>query len=84
MLIISGAWIIVGGALIICKGEAICNALLFVTGFVLVVWFWPAVAGDFDDAANVIVGLDHFSGEEGAPQFFVFPYRLLPLDFQGA
>ena len=84
MLITSGAWIIGGGALTICEGEAICDTLLFVTGFVLVVRFWPAVAGDFNNAANVIVSLDHFSGEEGAPQFFVFPYRLLPLDFQGA
>ena len=83
MLIISGAWITGGAALMICEGDAICNTLLFVAGFVLVVWFWPSVAGDFDDALDVIVGLDHFSGEEGAPQFFVFPYCLLPLDFQG-
>ena len=58
--------------------------LLFVAGFVLVVRFWPAVAGDFDNAANVIVGLDHFSGEEGAPQLFLLLYCLLPFDFQGA
>ena len=84
MLIISGAWVTGGAALIICEGEAICDALFFVAGCVLVVWFRPAVAGDFDDVADVIVGLDHFSGKEGAPQFFVFLYRLLSLDFQGA
>ena len=70
--------------LTICEGEAICDALLFVAGFVLVVWFQPTVAGDFDDVADVIVSLDHFSGEEGAPQLFVLLYCLLPLDFQGA
>ena len=84
MLIISGAWILGGAALIICEGDAICDMLLFVAGLVLVVWFRPPVAGDFDDVADVIVGLDHFSGEEGAPQFFVLLYRFLPLDFQGA
>ena len=84
MLIISGVWIFGGAALIICKGDAICNTLLFVAGFILVVRFWPAVAGDFDNAANVIIGLDHFSGEEGTPQFFLLLYCLLPFDFQGA
>ena len=83
MLIISGVWIFGGAALIICEGDAICDTLLFVAGFVLVVRFWPAVAGDFDNAANVIVGLDHFSGEEGAPQFFLLLYCLLPFNFQG-
>ena len=83
MLMTSGVWVTGGAALIICKGDAICNSLLFVVGLVLVVWFRPSVAGDLDDVADVIVGLDHFSGEEGAPQFFVFLYRLLPLDFQG-
>ena len=83
MLIISGAWIIGGTALIICEGDAICNTLLFVAGLVLVVWFQPSVAGDLDDVVDVIVGLDHFSGKEGAPQLFVSLYRLLPLDFQG-
>ena len=67
----------------ICEGDAICNTLLFVAGFVLVVWFRPSVAGDFDNVTDVIVGLDHFSGEEGAPQFFVLLHRLLSLDFQG-
>ena len=81
MLIISGAWIVDGAALIICEGDAICNALLLVVGLVLVVWFWPAMAGMFDDVADVIVGLDHFLGEEGAPQFFVFLHCLLPFDF---
>ena len=57
MLIISGAWIVGGAALMICEGDAICNTLLFVVGFVLVVWFWPSVASDFDDASDVIVGL---------------------------
>ena len=70
-------------ALIICEGEAISNALFLGAGVVLVVWFWPSVTGYFDDVADVIVGLDHFSGEEGAPQFFVLLYCLLPLDFQG-
>ena len=84
MLIISGAWIVGGVVLIICKGEAICDTLLFVTGFVLVIRFWPAMAGDFNNAADVIVGLDHFSGEEGAPQLLLLLYGFLPLDFQGA
>ena len=84
MRITSGAWIIGGAALIICEGEAISDALLFGAGVVLVVWFWPSVAGYFNDVADVIVGLDHFVGEEGAPQFFVLLYCLLPLNFQGA
>ena len=71
-------------ALIICEGEAICDALFFGMSVVLIVRFWPSVAGYFYDFADVIVGLDHFLGEEGAPQFFVFLYCLLPLDFQGA
>ena len=70
--------------LIICEGEAICNMLFFGAGVVLVVRFWPSVAGDLDDVADVIVGLDYFSGEEGTPQFFVPLYCLLPFDFQGA
>ena len=41
------------------------------------------MAGDFDNAANVIVGLDHFSGEEGTPQLFLLLYCFLPFDFQG-
>ena len=73
-----------GSALIICEGEAICNTLLFGAGVVLVVWFWPSMAGDFDDVADVIVGLDHFSGKEGTPQLFVLLYCLLPFNFQGA
>ena len=84
MWITSGAWIIGGAALIICEGEAICDALFFGAGVILVVRFWPSVAGYFYDVADVIVGLDHFSGEEGTPQFFAFLYCLLPLDFQGA
>ena len=84
MLITSGAWIFGGAALIICEGEAICDTLFFGTGIVLVVRFWPSVAGYLDDVADVIVGLDHFSGEEGAPQFFVLLYCFLPFDFQGA
>ena len=84
MLITSGAWVFGGAALIICKGEAICNALFLGAGVILVVQFWPSVAGDFDYVVDVIVGLDHFSGEEGAPQFFVFLYCLLRLNFQGA
>jgi hypothetical protein len=67
MRIISGVWILGGSALIICEGEAICDALFFGVGVVLVVRFWPSMAGNFDDVADVIVGLDHFSGEEGAP-----------------
>ena len=84
MQITSGAWIIGGVALIICEGEAIGDALFFGAGVILVVWFWPSVAGYFNNIADVIVGLDHFSGEEGAPQFFVLLYCLLPLNFQGA
>jgi hypothetical protein len=83
MLIISGAWIF-GGVLIICEGEAICNTLFFGTSVILVIRFWPSVASYFYDFADVIVGLDHFLGEEGAPQFFAFLYCLLPFDFQGA
>ena len=83
MLIISGALIFSGAALIICEGEAICNTLFFSAGVVLVVQFWPLVASDLDDVVDMIVGLDHFSGEEGAPQFFVFLYCFLPFDFQG-
>ena len=81
MLITSGAWIFGGAALIICEGEAICDTLFFGAGVVLVVWFWPSVAGDFNDVADVIVCLDHFSGEEGAPQFFVPLDCFLPFDF---
>ena len=73
-----------GAVLIICKGDAICNTLFFGVGVILIVRFWPAVAGDFDNIVDVIVGLDHFSGEEGAPQFFMFLYCLLPFNFQGA
>ena len=68
---------------IICEGKAISDALFFDVGVVLVVWFWPSVAGYFDDVADVTVGLDHFAGEEGAPQFFMLLYCLLPLNFQG-
>ena len=84
MWIISGVWVTGGAALIICKGEAIGNVLLFSTGVVLVVGFWSAVTGKFYDIVDVIVGLDHFLGEEGAPQFFVFLHCLLPFNFQGA
>ena len=84
MQITSGAWVIGGAALIICEGEAIGDVLLFGTGVILVVGFWSAVTGKFYDVVDVIVGLDHFSGEEGAPQFFVFLHCLLPHDFQGA
>ena len=83
MLIISGAWIFGGAALIICEGEAICNTLFFGAGVVLVVWFWPLVASNLNDVVDMIVGLDHFSGEEGAPQLFLLLYCLLPFDFQG-
>jgi hypothetical protein len=77
--------LVIGGvALIICEGEAICDVLFFGPGIVLVIWFWPAVTGKLDNVADVIVGLDHFSGKEGAPQFFVFLYCFLPFDFQGA
>ena len=81
MLIISGAWIIGGTALIICEGEAISDTLFFGAGVVLVVCFWPLVASCFYDVADVIVSLDHLSGEEGTPQFFVPLYCLLPFDF---
>ena len=65
----------------ICEGKVICDALFLSSGVVLVVWFWPVVAGKFDNVADVIVGLDDFSGEEGAPQFFVLLHCLLPFDF---
>ena len=81
MRITSGAWIIGGAALIICEGEAIGDVLFFSAGVVLVVQFWPLVAGYFDDIVDMIVGLDHFTGEEGTPQFFVLLYCLLPLNF---
>ena len=84
MRMTSGVWILGGAVLIICEGEAICNALFFGAAVILIVRFWPLVAGYFYDVADVIVGLDHFSGEEGAPQFFVFLYCFLPLNFQGA
>ena len=84
MLMISGAWIIGGATLIICEGEAIGDALFFGTGVILIIGFWSVVTGKFYDVANVIIGLDHFSGEEGAPQFFVLLYCLLPFNFQGA
>ena len=70
--------------LIICEGEAICNMLFFSAGVVLIVRFWPSVASDLDDVVDMIVGLDHFSGEEGAPQLFLLLYCLLPFYFQGA
>ena len=82
--ITSGAWIIGGAVLIICEGEAIGNALFFGAGVILVVRLQSSVAGHFDNVVDVIVSLDHFAGEEGAPQFFVLLYCLLPLDFQGA
>ena len=81
MRITSGVWIIGGAALMICEGEAICDALLFGSGVVLVIQFWPAVTGKLDNVADVIIGLDDFLGEEGAPQFFVLLYCLLPFDF---
>ena len=84
MLIISGAWIFGGAALIICEGEAICNTLLFGASVVLVVQFWPSVASDLNDVVDMIVGLDHFSGKEGAPQLLLLSYCLLPFNFQGA
>ena len=84
MRITSGVWITGGAALIICKGEAIGDVLFFGTGVVLVIGFWSVVTGKFYDIVNVIVGLDHFSGEEGTPQFFVLLYCLLPFNFQGA
>ena len=77
-------WVFGGAALIICKGEPIGDALFFGAGVVLVVWFWPSVAGYFDDVADVIIGLDHFSGKERAPQFFAILYCLLSFNFQGA
>ena len=58
MLIISGAWILGGAALIICEGEAICDTLFFGAGVVLVVWFWSLVAGDLDDVVRLLGALD--------------------------
>jgi hypothetical protein len=82
MWITSYVWIIGGMALIICEGEAIGNALFFGAGVVLVVRFWPSVASCFYNIVDVIVSLDHFSGEEGTPQFFVSLYCFLPFNFQ--
>ena len=79
--ITSGAWIIGGAALMICEGKAICDVLLFSSGVVLVIWFWPVVTGEFNNVADVIIGLDHLSGEEGTPQFFVLLHCFLPFDF---
>ena len=62
MWMISGAWIVGGAALIICEGEAICDTLFFGVGVVLVVRFWPSVAGYFYDVVDVIVGLYHLLG----------------------
>jgi hypothetical protein len=81
MRITSGAWVIGGTVLIICEGEAIGDSLFFSAGVILVVRFWPVVTSGFYNVADVIVSLDHFSGEEGAPQFFVFLYCLLPFNF---
>jgi hypothetical protein len=67
MQMTSGVWIIDGAALIICEGEAIGDALFFGAGVVLVVRLWPAVTSHFYDVADGIIGLDHFSGKEGAP-----------------
>ena len=82
MWITSGAWVTGGATLIICKGEAIGDILLFGMGVILVVQFWPAVTGKLYDIADVIIGLDHFLGKEGTPQFFMLLYSLLPLIFQ--
>ena len=81
---ISGAWIIGGATLIICEGEAIGDALFFGTGVVLIIGFWSVVTGKFYDIVDVIIGLDHFLGEEGTPQLFAFLHCLLPFNFQGA
>jgi hypothetical protein len=81
MWITSGAWVIGGAVLMICEGEAICDALFFGSGVVLIIWFGPVVTGKLDNVADVIVSLDHFSGEEGAPQFFVPLHCFLPFDF---
>ena len=84
MRITSGVWITGGAALIIYEGEAICDVLFLGSGVVLIVGFWSAPTGEFYDVMDMIVGLDHFSGEEGAPQFFVLQHCLLPFNFQGA
>ena len=68
--------------LIICEGEAICCALLFVAGVVLIVRFWSVVASNLDDVVDVIVHLYNFSGKEGASQGFVFLDGLLSFNFK--
>ena len=83
VIISSGSRVLGGAAVSICKGDAICDALLFTVGVILIIRFWSAVTGKFYDIANVIVSLDHFLGEEGTPQGFVLLYCLLPFNFQG-
>ena len=68
----------------ICEGDAICDALLFAAGVVLIIRFWSVVTGNFYKVADVFVSLDHFSSEEGAPQGLILLYCLLPFNFQGA
>ena len=82
-LIISDAWVISGAALMICEGKAICYALLFAVGVILVVRFWSAMAGDFYDVADVIIRLYDLSGKEGAPQSFISLDGLLSFYFEG-
>jgi hypothetical protein len=72
-----------GTAVSICKGDAICHALFFAVGVILIIRLWPAVAGNFYHVANVVISLDYFSSKEGAPQGFVLLYCLLPFNFQG-
>ena len=83
-VITSGSQVPGGAAVSICKGDAICNALLFAVGVVLIIRFWSAVTGNFYNIVDVVVGLDHFSGEEGAPQSFIFLDGLLSFNFEGA
>ena len=67
----------------ICEGEAICYALLFAAGIILVIRFWSVMAGNFYDVADVIICLYDLSGEEGTPQSFVSLDGLLSFYFEG-
>ena len=83
-LITLGVWIIGGAALIICEGDAICDALFLAVDVILIIRFWPVVTSGLYDVLDVVIGLDNLSSEEGAPQCLILLYCLLPFDFKGA
>jgi hypothetical protein len=82
-VIISGSWVAGGAVVSICEGDAICYVLFFAAHVVLIIRFWPAMAGNFYHVANMIVSLDHFSSKKSAPQGLVLLYRFLPFNLQG-